>query len=365
MIRRNARKLSRADSWVALLCVLFALIIVFSLLYPPLNWPDEIYKISTLHSSDNLYLRTLNWLQGTDCGFSYTSLPSGIFGTNKFQYQILSGIDCYRELKFKNAIMIFAVIAICLAITRKDKWQIFILSLMWPSSLFFLTSVNNQVVFHVISIALGVYALSYKKLFLPIILSLFLIFVDRSFITTLIFFSLVQGFRVNVKVTAALLFAFFVFSQATGGLLEEFYGAIVGVEGSTLSSIQDSNEVYRDSLVISFGILGVSFVYLGGTAAVFGIIIDYIFVYTYIMRNFLNLGEKKEIYNYFFSFIITFILVIQFVPSIQSFRYYVFLMPILLNYLLPGDHRKYYIYYCMIMSFAYILIGYLFQGATI
>ncbi len=364
----NPRPVPHDDNQVSLVflsLIAVVLILLFSLVYPALNWPDEIYKISTLYSSENLYLRGLDWLQGSDCGFSYTSLASGIYGTNKFEFQILSGVECYRETKLFNALLIIVIIACCLPFLRKDKWQIFLMSLIWPSSIFFLTSVNNQVVFHVIAIALGVYSLYARALVVPIVLSLLLIVVDRSFITTLIFFSIMQAFRINGKLTVGIFVALLIFSQLTGDLFETLYGSIMGQDAVSLSSIQESNETYRDSFFFSLAVLGLSFVYLGGTASVFGIGLDYLLVYGYLTRSFFNLEDKKNVYIFLLSLLFTLYLVLQFVPSIQSFRYYVFIMPIIISYFLKPEHRKYYIYYCVLMSVIYLFLAYFVQGATL
>lgn len=348
-----------------LFLITVALILLFSLVYPALNWPDEIYKISTLYTSENLYLRGLDWLQGSDCGFSYTSLASGIYGTNQFEFQILTGVECYRETKLFNALLIVVIITCCLPFLRKDKRQIFLMSLIWPSSLFFLTSVNNQVVFHVIAIALGVYSLYARTLLIPIVLSLILIVVDRSFITTLIFFSVLQGFRINGKVTIALFVALLVFSQTTGDLFENLYGSIMGIDATSLSSIRESNETYRDSFFFSLALFGISFVYLGGTASVFGIGLDYIITYAYLTKRYIGIDNKKEINSLMVSLGFTFYLVLQFVPSIQSFRYYIFMTPIIIFYLVKPAHKNYYVYYCILMSAVYILLAYFVQGATL
>src|SRR5690554_3484108 len=100
----------KADPWIMLLLIVIVSVFSFSLLYPALNWPDEIYKLSQLTTSDNLYLRFVNWLRGGDCAVSYSSQAPGIYGTNKFSIQIISGVDCYRETKFFNAILISILI---------------------------------------------------------------------------------------------------------------------------------------------------------------------------------------------------------------------------------------------------------------
>lgn len=350
--------------WAILFLITVSLIIVFSIAYPALNWPDETYKISTLYTSENLYLRTLDWLQGGNCGFHYTSVSNAIYGSNRFEFQILSGQDCYRNIKFLNAILIIAIIVFCLPFIRAEKWKIFFMALMWPSGIFFLTSVNNQVVFQVISIALGVYGLYARSLLIPIFLSLVLIAVDRSFITTLIFFSILQSFRINVKLTIIGFIALILFSQLTGELLENLYSSLVGADETSLSQITESTEDLRDSIFFSFALLGVSFVYLGGTASVFGIGLDYLLVFSYLAKRIFAIEDKAQLLKIMASFVFTFLLVVQFVPSIQSFRYYIFIMPYLIFYFLKSEHYKYYIVYCIVMATIYLLLAYYLQGAV-
>ncbi len=354
-----------SNSWLLLTLITIIMVFTYSIFYPALNWPDEIYKISTLHFSENLYLNVLDWLQGSGCGFQYSSLIDGGYGSNRFEFQILSGSGCYRELKIYNAILIIAIILSCLVLIRRDKKHIFLMALIWPSSLFFLTSINNQVVFHVISIALGVYSIYSRHLFIAIIISLLLISVDRSFITTLIFLSLLQSLRINFKFTIIGVLLLLVFNQFSGNLLENIYGSILGPDARSLSDTRLSNEIYRDSIFFSIALLAASFVYLGGTAAVFGIGLDYLFVYFYLGKNLLDLKNKTPLYNILLSLISTFFIVIQFVPSIQSFRYYVFILPFIIDILLKNRHKKYYIIYCITFSLIYLLLAYFVQGGKI
>lgn len=356
----------KADPWIMLLLIVIVSVFSFSLLYPALNWPDEIYKLSQLTTSDNLYLRFVNWLRGGDCAVSYSSQAPGIYGTNKFSIQIISGVDCYRETKFFNAILISILIYLSFSLLKKYRNRdLLLLSLIWPSSLFFLTSVNNQVVFHVFSIALAVYSIHKKNLIVPIITSLLLISIDRSFITTFLFFSLLQSFRFNKFVMLAAFLTLFAVTYFADEQLSSLYSLIMGPNSIELFEITKATEQYRDSPLLSFALLAVSFVYLGGAAAVFGIGLDYLFVYFYLIRMFLKKdnNEKNEIYKLLICFITTFFVILNFVPSIASYRYYIFITPYIIYYLVPDRHRKYYIYYCIFMNITYILLAYLVQGA--
>lgn len=344
-----------------LLAAVVVAVFLFSAAYPPLNWPDEVYKLSTLYITDNPYLRLVDWLQGTNCNYAYTSSPSA--GTlNQFDVIMLNGRDCYVRIKNANSAVICVTIAACLFFIRPAFREIFLLSIIWPSSLFYLTSVNNQVVFHVISIALGVYSLYARNLLIPIILSASLIVVDRSFITTLTFFLTLQSLSVSRAATLIGFAVLFFGNQLFDGFLAEAYGMVVGGDASTLRAIAESTEAYRDSIFFSIALFAVSSVYLGGLSSVFGIGLDYLITFSYVIKRSTFAHRNKHLEANALALGLTYIIVLQLVPTIQTFRYYVFILPIAVFYILKREHRAYYLAYCCVMAMAYLFLAYFVQG---
>jgi hypothetical protein len=348
-----------------LLFATFALLtFCFSVYYPALNWPDELYKLNVIPISENLYLSTLNWLFGQDCFISVTYNPNSTFGSNSFLVRLKSGSECYTKLKIINWVLVLAITVACSILLRKiQRIRLFLYSLIWPSSVFYVTGLNQQVVFHLVSIALVAYITSseYKhlRIVFAICCSIALLYIDRSAIVVVSFLAMIAilnlrqqvSFLIFVLIVAATTYAIY-FVNITIVTPDILYGG-------DLNELSSSLDRYRDSFAFSIVLFFVTFVYLGGTSAVFGYGLDYILSFLVLLSVFYRNFKDDNLQKYFFAFIYTFVLTLIFIPTIQSFRYYVFIVPILVLYLFSTfDFERRYFLYCILSCGIYLAQGF-------
>jgi hypothetical protein len=340
-----------------------ALTLLFSIYYPALNWPDELYKFNNIPVSENIYLSTLNWLFGQDCYVSISYNPNSSFGSNGFLLRLESGSECYTKLKIVNWCLIVFITITCAALLRTNiRIRVFFYALIWPSSVFYLTGLNQQVVFHIVSIALIVYIItseySHVKIAFSIGCSIALIYVDRSSIVLISFLSMIAILNLRKQVSVII---FVVIVVATTILIYYVNITIVTPEilyDGDLNQLSASLEGYRDSYLFSILLLFITFVYLGGTSSVFGYGLDYILSFSVIGYVFYKNIKDKTFQSYFLSFIYTFFITLVFVPTIQSFRYYVFILPVLIFYMIfTFNIARRYVIYCIFSSGIYIAQG--------
>lgn len=339
--------------WLIFIILTFS----FSLLYPALNWPDEAYKISTIYKSDNIYLKIIDSLQGNSCSVSYSIDPRATFGSNKLSVQILSGDRCYLALKTINASIIILLSYLAFASLRGEPGRVFLYSLIWPASMFYMTSVNNQVIFHIVSILLGVHLAFGGRRLSALFIALFLLPIDRSFISLATFIVIREAISYSRALVFIGLGVFVLAFALLGPALQSMLDVLMGDEVFVLENVIASNDQYRDNFALNILLLLGSFVYLGGLAAVFGFGFDYIFCYVYSFKRFVNLKERKIISDDVISLLATMLIIYQAIPTISTFRYYVFVFPALFVALVPVSHRKYYVVYCTISCAVYILLA--------
>lgn len=336
----------------------------FSTLYPALNWPDELYKVEQIPYSDNIYLSLLNELSPENCVLDATHVPSAGYGSNKLTLILNSGYGCYLQLKLINAAIIVALIVICAAILR-DKEDVVLLfqSLIWPSSIFFLTSINQQVIFHILSMTIVIAAMHGNRPWLLALATLPLILVDRSFITLAVFLSTVSLLKMNTGYSSGVFAGLILLTYIASPIIE-----IISLEvllDREIGELTESLSGLKDSSLFSVALFFASFVYLGGTSSIFGIGFDYVFVGVFLLihicRNILDI----EIRIYILSFMFSYFFIIGIVPTIQSFRYYVFILPIMVRFLLKKNRqRQLYVLYSSIFLGVYLFQARLIQYAA-
>lgn len=333
----------------------FLCVVAYSLLYPALNWPDEAYKFAVLDVDSNIYLRVLSFLKGDECFLRFTTLPYSKFGSNILTIHLIDQHKCYYKIKLINSALIIILVIAALSILkyRKDK-ALFIHSIIWPSSMFYLTGVNQQVVFHLASILITILAIRYGRIPILFFVSISLIYVDRSFVSLSIFLIYLFSLKWNPKIapllSAVFVMLFFILKPYIGAMTLFFMPDVA------ISDITQSVSHLSDGFIFSFALLLLSMVYLGGTATIIGIGPEYIIV-PLVMTYFLCKNYRdKEMLVFLAAGLLTFVTVVSFVPTLQTFRYYVFMTPILVNFLIPAG-RGYFILGCysIIMQFVYIL----------
>lgn len=336
--------------------IYFSLAVVsWSLLYPALNWPDEAYKINQIGVDSNFYIRLLSYLYPDDCNIAYSHDTTKGYLSNSFVIELLVGQKCYYMLKAFNAVIIVVLSLICLLLS-KDRWrqEIIMLSLIWPSSLFYVTGINQHVLFHVISTLIVSMTINRSFLWGYFALAIVLVSLDRSFVSLVVFLGFLSILKMQNKYTIILTALLFVVSEVA----RPYIGASSAFidDGKSIAEISEAVSRYEDSWIISFGLFFVSFVYLGGTSSVYGFIVEYAFVLVALAILIFSNRKDSGMRVYISALLLTYIFVVSYVPTLQTFRYYAYIMPAIVFYLLRSKRQKtYYSTYCVFFSAAYIL----------
>ncbi|MHA6317722.1 hypothetical protein ACXYN8_08680 [Altererythrobacter sp. CAU 1778] len=347
------RRIATPYLWACFVIFTFA----FSLFYPALNWPDEAYKISTLYNTDNIYLKIVDYLQGQSCTVAYSLDPRASFGSNKLSVKLLSGDSCYAALKAINGAIIILLSAIACILLRGDRARIYLYSIIWPASMFYLTSINNQVVFHIVSLYIGVVLAFGGRRTTALIISVLLLPIDRSFIGLALFLVIREaiGFSRTLLVLGVLVFILaFAF---LGPTIQSVFDLLLGTGAFEFEGVVSANDRYRDNFLVNIALLGGSFVYLGGLSAVFGYGIDYVLSYVYGIKRFLKVEDKKPLVDDLIALLASMLVIYQAIPTIATFRYYVFIFPMLFVRLVPREHRAAYTMYCVVSSIIYLIMS--------
>lgn len=362
MHEMNRNRFEIATSPVRLFLILTIAIWCWTFFFPALNWPDEIYKISRVGIDDNLYLDLMSRLSTDYCLVSYIYGHDTSYLSNVFHVRMTNDGGCYYTLKFINAVIFLTmVIAGMVAIKKPELRRLFILSLIWPAQLFYASSVNQQVVFCVISIMIMVFVVASNSIWPYLILSVLLILVDRSFVSLALYLSVLMAMRWQPRLAVPVLIltliaAIFIRPYVEGVSL------LVG-EGVTISDVSEGLSDYYDSPIVSLALLFISFVYLGGTNSILGIGIDYIIVALALGIWIWKSRNDSEMRVYLYSFIFSYFTIVSFIPTIQTFRYYVFMIPVLVHFLVRSDERRRkYARYCIIMNIVYLVQAQIIYG---
>lgn len=341
-----------------LFIALIIYILAWSFLFPSLNWPDEIYKIRNIGIDRNVYLLIIDYLRGPRCSIYYSSTPQSQYLSYTINYTLSSGHGCYYRLKIANCLASFALILLsAIVLRRKEPRVLFFSSLLWPSTVFQITAINQQSFFIIVSMFLMVlYIENRSRYYYLLAISIACLYIDRSFFSIIVFMSFHYLISYNRRLALVSLFILI----AAAYILRPYIASyeLFGGGDSTIGEMSERLAKYNDNPVTSLGLLFVSFVYLGGNNSIPGLGIDYIIVMFTLMYMYYYTDEKLSIRIFAYSFVLSFFLVISFIPTIQTFRYYCFIMPFLLIYL-ANTPRKLHIYfgYCIIMNVAYIIEG--------
>lgn len=352
--------LSYSRTWLFIIFV--SSVFAWSFLYPALNWPDELYKVPRVGIDSNIYLQLLSYFSGNSCLVSYMNGSDMSYLSNVFHVRVIGDATCYYDMKLVNAVALIAVVTCGLFLLKsRELKSLYLMALIWPSNIFYMTSVNQQTLFCALSILIVVFVLNAKNVIPYVVVSIALTALDRSFVSLLIFLSALTAIRwrpsMALFVLAVLTIAALLAHQYVEGL-----NLFVGSD-ETVGDISNGLSSYYDSPFVSLALLFVSFVYLGGTNAIIGIGVDYIIVATA-----LAFWTKKEWANdtmrsYLYAFIFTYFIVISLIPTIQTFRYYVFFMPPLLYFLVGNEWRqKKYVSYCVAMNVIYLVQAAILYG---
>ncbi|NIJ36408.1 hypothetical protein FHR22_001057 [Sphingopyxis panaciterrae] len=352
----NYLAITRPISSLRLFFIFLIAIFAWSIFFPALNWPDEVYKISQVGIDSNIYLELMSRLSTNYCIVNYVYTSDGSYLSNQFFFRMTSDGGCYYTLKYINAGFVVILAAICLSLLWKKPYlrNLFALSLIWPAQIFYTTGVNQQAFFSIVSMFIIVSVIGSSFIIPYVALAGVMIFVDRSFVSLFIFLGALIAMRWKPRL-ALPVFILVSIAALVGRPYIEGLEVLFG-SGQTVGDISGSLENYYDSPILSLGLFLISFVYLGGTNSILGIGIDYILVLGTILVRAFKKRKNADMMAYFLSFIFTYFIVILFVPTIQTFRYYVFIVPLVLHFLVEteGDTKKY-VAYCVAMNVIYLI----------
>ncbi|XJJ67172.1 hypothetical protein WBP07_17290 [Novosphingobium sp. BL-8A] len=343
--------------------LLFAIgVLAWTFLFPALNWPDEIYKVSRVGIDENIYLDLLSRATTNYCIVSYVNGSDMSYLSNVFHARMTGGYECYYDMKLVNAAMILISALLGVFLLKDSNYKnLYLMSLIWPANLFYMTGINQQALFCTLSVLVMVGALASKRIWPYTIASIALVLIDRSFVSLTIYLGCLMGFRWRPQIALGMMIVLLVVAIVIRPYVEAS-NIFVGGD-STIGDISQSLTDYYDNPIVSLGLLFVSFVYLGGTNAILGIGVDYLLVILVGGKWLWKERMNEDMKSYLYAFIFTYFLVISFVPTIQTFRYYVFLLPILIKYLCNSrDNQNKYCFYAIVMNVVYLVQATIIYG---
>ncbi|WCE68581.1 hypothetical protein PL335_17195 (plasmid) [Sulfitobacter faviae] len=286
---------------------------------------------------------------------TFAILPNAGFGSNIFNTRIIDGQGCYYLAKLANTFLILVIVVGCLIFLKSsNQRRLFLLSLLWPASAFYLTGINQQVVFHLLSIFMVIKTLEKRPIWPFLLLSLALISLDRSFISLSVFLAFLITLRLNPRFVLVGFVGLLILSEVAGPYIGQMR-FILGPD-MVISDITESVAHLEDSIFWSVAIFGSSMVYLGGTATILGFGPEYVFIGVVLMYCSFKRIMDKEVLLFLGSGVLTFLTVISYVPTLQTFRYYIYMLPVFIYFLVPKGRGTIALGgYCVVMQIAYLL----------
>lgn len=348
--RLHAR--GRDHTNVYLFLTYLVLVLAFSLLYPPLNWPDEPYQINRAFTHPNAYLFVVRLLSGTDCQLGYlrNAVP---YGGNSFDVDLLRGTGCYMQLKIANVlgIAVTALVGLWIA-PRGEARRVYLLSLIWPACVFYVTGINQHVVFQTIALAVASRVVVHGHAWRVMLLTIPLLLIDRSAITLLAFLGVLGAIQFSGRLGVVVGLAMLAMGHFAPGLVAFIPESVIGPEAATLAEILTKQS---DGIVFSLALFMLSFVYLGGTSTIFGIGLDYALVIGVLIVLLVRERRSRAVWVHAAAFLTVYLAVVSVVPTIQTFRYYPYVLPVLIALLLRQPWmRSWYAIYAVVMAPVYI-----------
>ncbi|MBW4964146.1 hypothetical protein [Sulfitobacter sp. CW3] len=355
MLIKAIRPNGKPNTRVITLIVMFLVAVwVYALFYPALNWPDEAYKVARVGQDPNPYLQLLSWLTVDYCYLTYEHDLQAGYVSNTLHMHLTNGHSCYYMLKIANTGLACIIFLTCMfALKTREKRELFGMSLIWPAAVFYMTGINQQVVFSIVSPAIVIGVIYSSKVWPYILASLLLTAIDRSFVALFTFLAMLSVFRSSPR----LAFLMFVLLIIAGKVILSYIGGLSLFLGGqqSLNELKSSLSYLSDSPLLSLMFFFISFVYLGGTNSILGIGLDYAIVFFALVALLWNNRSNSQMVPYLVSFLATFFIVINFVPTLQSFRYYVFIMPAIIHFLAyKRINKDLYVGYCSVMLLVYI-----------
>jgi hypothetical protein len=191
-----------------------------------------------------------------------------------------------------------------------------------------------------------------------LVVSVPLILVDRSFAALVVYL----GILVLLKWRPRAVVPMFLVAVAAVLVLRPYilnYSSAYLMMSPTTSigDLSESVARFQDPIYVSVALFLISFVYLGGTNGLFGIGIDYLVVFIFVCIAFKRNLRNQDFSSHFFSFAVSYLLIVSIIPTLQTFRYYVFIMPAVAYFFVDTvARRRLYIRYSLTMSAIYLFM---------
>ena len=335
-------------------------IICWTYIFPALNWPDEVYKLNRLPLDTHVYARIMTLIGPSECDVQTYPIGEAGFLSNTLRVGTDGPLGCYYVFKTINAALFLSLVLLgCFLLRNRQAQTSFFLAMIWPSIVFYSSSINQQTVFTVVSIFFVSRTLIANRVWPTLLFSVPLVLIDRSFIALTIFLSVLTLLKWRPRAAILMLFlaivAIYVLRPYILGTSSAHLGLSAGVSVGDLS---EQIKRYQDPIYISVALFAISFVYLGGTNSLLGIGVDYLFVFLFVLTSILKKSKNLELRVYLFALGVTYFLLIGIVPTLQTFRYYVFIMPAVIHFLVDNAaRRRIYIGYSVSMSAIYLFIA--------
>lgn len=332
------------------------LVVATAYFYPALNWPDEGYKVEQVDTSDNLYFVAMRVFIEEGCSIIWGQDFRVGFGSNAFQFELTSGHGCYWELKTAHLAIFFVLMSILVvAMSHQNLWLLAV-SLVLPMNIFLMAGINNQLVFHIAATVCGVMLIKGTQPFILLLWVLPLLPIDRTFVTLILFLGLVAGLRLSRRWSLVGFSLFFIVYKMEWIPFKDLAQVFIGIED--LGAVQKTLSRFDDGIVFSLAHFFGSLVYLGGTSTILGFGPEYVLAIGALLVGYWKMKERQDFHIYLFAFLGAYFLILEFTPTIQGYRYYVFVVPILIHYLLPKwRHQQILVIYSILMSMAYLIQG--------
>jgi hypothetical protein len=333
------------------------LIVAWTFLFPALNWPDEIYKLERILVDQSIYARLFAFWQPDQCDIQVTQASTASYLSNELRIRATGDLGCYYVYKTANVALFLALMGTAYyLLSDRQTQRIFLLSLIWPPVLFYASSINQQTVFVVASSYMVTATLTSKRIWPFIVLSIAFIVFDRSFISTSLFLSALSFLRWKPRAAVPMVLIASIGAVILSPLMMNYS---IGLNHDmSFGDLGRSLAAFEDPVYVSLGLLFVSFVYLGGTNVLLGVGFDYLFVFVFVVVAIWKKRANSEMWAYAAAFFFTYFLLLSVVPTLQTFRYYTFLMPALIYFLLDTTKlRRSYSVYSLGASFIYLFMA--------
>ena len=202
---------------------------------------------------------------------------------------------------------------------------------------------------------IGQQAVDARRFWPLLLVSMVLVSVYRSFVSFVIFFSFVMALRPISRLTpVVLIIVLSVFAEGTSGYIGRI--TFTFAPEVMISDIAQSISHLGDRLIFSSVSLAVSMVYLGGTSTILGFGPEYVLAGVVLSYFLFKRNKDRNMRLFLAASVVTSLTVILSVPTLQVFRYHVYIVPVFVHILIcQGRGTIAFAGNCVVMRVAYFL----------